>query len=1232
MRCPLMGPCRWLDGHRHWRARQASGGVLCSGHSRARAAETSLPEPNRNDARRTSTLETVGPCQLIESLGSGGMGTVWRAVMLQDRPWASAGSVVAVKIIHPYRLEGTDGLARFEREAAVGSSIDHPAVVRTFAADSEVIADVTWHYLVMEFVQGKTVRELLRELGSLPEALVRHLGSRVARALAALHASGMLHRDVKPENVVITRDSVVKLMDFGIVRPIEVAAHAGEALTANGAFLGTVLYASPEQRLGIVLTPASDLYSLGVLLFESVTGRLPVGALQTGETVGALASSANSEVSPFLDEVLTQLMMPSPQDRFASADEVAALVEIGEASPWWRQDAAARGSAGARRPTIPVPRALPFTGREAPFMVLREAAVDARAGHGGFVLLEGEAGAGKSRLVAELVASLEDEPVDILYGSSAPGGVGPGIDAVAQAVVGHFGAARLASGISRHVSSRGVVPALVALLSGSSPPEAAQPLSPDILPGLFLQLARGLASRRTVVWIVEDLHFASPLGRAVVTAIGHGAKDQRLLLVATTRPGLPADDLQAFQSQGGVTRIRLDRLSLDEIRTILQAAFESAGIAEKLAPLVADKSDGNPLFLSALVDELRLQGVTADTPDRAASVARSIEEISVPSSISEMLMGRLGDLDDANRAILDAASIQGFEFDGALVARMLKRDPLDVLQALAGLARRHGVVRPRGALFAFDHHLLHELVLGQVPPALRTEYHAGLAAAYAAARGLQGLPPDDVPGESAVFLATHLIRGGRVDAGADFALAAFDHLATSAQSGSVLSLAALVSERTGAPLGQPPSGFDALRQARWHSHLGDAYWTGGVFAEAESHLEAALAALGVRVPRSESLRKLFIVRQALTQASHLVTPRSLVEAAPGRRVALREAARTASLVAQMQVYRSRTLDILLYALLSVNLAERASTESVFSLGLLGFTASSLRLRGRARRYFDRAREAGLSIRDRRELIHAMKFDAVDRYGRGELDASEVCVVECLDLARDLGYPLGLAEAHGMLAVLLEARGRFEDAARESLLPLSSPECGVSGGHRFFYEHRVARLRLFQTRFDEAAELVAAARTNVGEGDRLTVAMLRGVEARLHAVRGDFAAATAAAIEAGQVLRGHENGVPAPCRGALEDPAEALVSAWESAVAADCVPDAALVTATRLAVARVVRFAKLHAVCRPSALIVDARVDFLDGQAARGRARLAEAADLARRLGMAADEERARTEAAGHGAS
>jgi len=151
----------------------------------------------------------LGPYRVEHELGSGGMGTVYAATGDDGR--------VALKVVHPH-LIGDDGFAeRFRREARIGQAVGHRNVVRTLdcATDGERL------FLVMEYVEGQTLRELLDELGALPEELCRHVGREVCRGLGAIHAAGAVHRDLKPENVLITPDHEVKVMDLGVARLVD---------------------------------------------------------------------------------------------------------------------------------------------------------------------------------------------------------------------------------------------------------------------------------------------------------------------------------------------------------------------------------------------------------------------------------------------------------------------------------------------------------------------------------------------------------------------------------------------------------------------------------------------------------------------------------------------------------------------------------------------------------------------------------------------------------------------------------------------------------------------------------------------------------------------------------------------------------------------------------------------------------------------------------------------------
>ena len=264
-----------------------------------------------DDADRT----LGGRYRLVELIGRGGMGTVYRAVDLVLR------RSVAVKVL-PGQLADQDptSVARFEREARIVAALNHPAVVAVY----DTGADATSRFIVMEFVDGRSLEAILRDEGQFdPERAVRVV-SRVADALAAAHAAGIVHRDIKPANVMVAEDGSVKVLDFGIARAL-----GATALTQTAALIGTAAYMAPEQALGKPADERSDIYSAGCVLYALITGQPPfsgdVAAAVLHQQAHIAANplrSQNGRISPALDQLVMEMLAKSPVERPQTAAEV----------------------------------------------------------------------------------------------------------------------------------------------------------------------------------------------------------------------------------------------------------------------------------------------------------------------------------------------------------------------------------------------------------------------------------------------------------------------------------------------------------------------------------------------------------------------------------------------------------------------------------------------------------------------------------------------------------------------------------------------------------------------------------------------------------------------------------------------------------------------------------------------------------------------------------------------
>ncbi|HLQ63165.1 MAG TPA: protein kinase, partial [bacterium] len=267
----------------------------------------------------------AGQYEILHRISEGGMSTVYAARRRGD------GTIVALKILREQYSTDGDFVERFEREAKAVSELVHPHMVRVFDSGR----DGPVHYIAMEYVEGANLKEYIRREGRLAPERALQIAAQVADALEFAHSHGIVHRDIKPQNILLTPDAQVKVTDFGIARAL-----SSVTITQAGTVLGSVQYLSPEQARGGAVSRSADLYALGAVLFEMVTGQLPFD----GDTPIAIAlahihktppapSSLVSGLPDRVEGIILRAMMKSPTDRYRSAGEMRGDL-LGETDLW----------------------------------------------------------------------------------------------------------------------------------------------------------------------------------------------------------------------------------------------------------------------------------------------------------------------------------------------------------------------------------------------------------------------------------------------------------------------------------------------------------------------------------------------------------------------------------------------------------------------------------------------------------------------------------------------------------------------------------------------------------------------------------------------------------------------------------------------------------------------------------------------------------------------------------
>jgi tetratricopeptide (TPR) repeat protein len=692
--------------------------------------------------------------RLEGEIGRGGMGTVFRARdTVLDRP-------VAIKTLAAAAL-GEEARSHLLAEARAAARLNHPNIVSLYDA-GESKGD---GYIVMELVEGRSLHE--RPPESLDAAL--EIARQICQALAHAHAAGIVHRDLKPENVIVTEDGRVKLLDFGLARPI------ASRLTADGGISGTVFYLAPEQAMGRAVDVRADLYSLGVMLYELSTKRLPFTAddplavvTQHLHAPVVPPRTIRPDLPPALDRLIVALLAKQPEDRPPDALAVdKILAEIQQGAP-------AGGPAGGEDVRIDQLARGRLIGRRSELERLRQLWSQALTGQSVLVLISGEPGVGKTRLARELIATARLGGATVLSGGcyefEATTPYLPFVEALRDWVRGES-PDRLRTVVDTSA------PEVIRMAPEAEEKLGGQPPRPPLTPGeerlrLFDSLARAfqrMTAPNGLLVFLDDLHWAdSGTLQLLHYLLRHLHHDRVLFLVAYREVELDrthplAEAIVEWNRERRAVRIALGRLTRAETAAMLASLFQSDTISPEFAEAIQRETEGNPFFIEEVVKALIESGVVYREDGRWER--KAIEDLAIPQSVKEAIGRRLNRLDAPTLDVLHAAAVIGKTFSYGVLQDSLRQGDAELLPALDHATAAQLVTPLEGEAYVFTHDKIRETLYDEVNPIRRRRLHRQVGEA------LERTRVGDARGR-AQDLAYHFTAAGDSERGLEYSLQA----------------------------------------------------------------------------------------------------------------------------------------------------------------------------------------------------------------------------------------------------------------------------------------------------------------------------------------------------------------------------------------------------------------------------------------------------------------------------
>ncbi len=732
-------------------------------------------------SEKSSTVARVvdGKYQIVRLVGRGGMGAVYEAIhtTMQRR--------VALKILNADLVSNPAALERFRREALLSGRLKHPNAITIYDYGMSAVGEA---YIVMEFLEGHSLGQELQQAKTLSPLRVVSVLAPVCDAVHAAHAEGIIHRDLKPANIMLEKlrtGETVKVLDFGIAK---LAMNNPNLMNLTGTgIIGTPQYMSPEQCQAHRIDGRSDVYSIGIIAYEMLTGKLPFDEPTPLATVIAQVKQKpkplrelRPDIPPALEAVVMRALEKSPANRYQTAEELAEAFRAIQrqlaptsavVSPAQALGATPEPSPAAQGPftRVVVGDALPpagsapgpdsvrlptnmsggeFVGRTPELGVLIAAWQSVTTRRGRPVVIFGEAGIGKTRLIEQFVIRLEDiaegQPLLLRMRCPDPARAVPG-----QLPLSDLRAAAMTYFNPELRAVRSLSPADEEFLDGSFfanlcdeaySTKLAARLAAD-RNGFFADLTylcRLLARERGAVLFCDDAHNADPLLLDFLSYLLRHTRMDRLLTVIASRPFTSLLDgapplrtwLPSLDDLGGYDQIKLPPLSNSEIRLMVEGLLGAQiQLPVSVALMLAEETKGNPYYVCEVINLMIANGQIAHGKE-TGWVCQEVDEFDLPDAIVALVKPLLARLEDDTADVLAHAAVIGEEFTFDLLQFLTEATEEELLGKVEK-ALKLGFLREmagwREDRYSFVNPMVHRVLYRRITRRRRKRLHARIA-------------------------------------------------------------------------------------------------------------------------------------------------------------------------------------------------------------------------------------------------------------------------------------------------------------------------------------------------------------------------------------------------------------------------------------------------------------------------------------------------------------------------